>query len=129
MLFRSGIYRKVVVDSVPNLVKEAYTGSPSRALFPLTEEFAESSNNSWVGMQGKGKLIQDIREYNGPYYECNGAVLSELCVPIFNKDNQIIGIIDIESHNANFFSTIHLIYISQICVELGKIALGNEGEK
>ena len=63
-----GIYRKISYHGNEVLVKEAYTGEPSRAIFPLTNEFAEISNNSWVGMKGIGKVIQDVNNYDGPYY-------------------------------------------------------------
>eukprot|EP00002_Diphylleia_rotans_P027834 TRINITY_DN5599_c0_g2_i2.p1 TRINITY_DN5599_c0_g2~~TRINITY_DN5599_c0_g2_i2.p1 ORF type:complete len:186 (-),score=36.62 TRINITY_DN5599_c0_g2_i2:260-817(-) len=54
-----GIYRATTLsDGTPALVKEAYRGSPSRAIFPLTAAFAEGSTNSTVGLSGKMSLIQ-----------------------------------------------------------------------
>ena len=71
-----GVYRRAdvcflgfvisVYASVPNvdssvaqdaLVKEAYCGSISRPVFPLTEEFASLSSNSSVGLTGKANVI------------------------------------------------------------------------
>jgi L-methionine (R)-S-oxide reductase len=87
-----GIYRRVEYQgyysdfifltfrSTDSLIKEAYLGEPSRAVFPLTKEFAEISNNSWVGISGKSRVIQvtnlltlkltkqDVNAYDGPYY-------------------------------------------------------------
>jgi putative methionine-R-sulfoxide reductase with GAF domain len=57
------------------LVKHAYIGAESRALFPLTQTFAAHSNNSTVGLTKKACLIQDVRTHHGPYYECNSKVL------------------------------------------------------
>ena len=37
-------------------------------VFPLTKDFAEISNNSWVGINGKSRVIQDVNSYDGPYY-------------------------------------------------------------
>jgi len=125
-----GIYRKVVSPGSTNsyiLVKEAYKGSESRGLFPLTDQFAEQSNNSWVGINGKGKLIQDIRKYSGPYYECNSKVLSELCVPIFDEEKEqgeVIGIIDVESHQTDYFTPKKVLIIAQVCYSLGLCKLG-----
>jgi hypothetical protein len=47
-------------DRPRRLMKLAYTGAPSRAYFPLTEEFAKSSNNSTVAMTGNTGIIQDV---------------------------------------------------------------------
>jgi len=63
------------------LVKEAYVGEPSRAEFPLTESFAERSNNSSVGLSGEAVLVEDVAEHDGPYYECDDSVRSGSAVP------------------------------------------------
>ena len=42
--------------SAPNLLKLAYVGSISRPYFPLTAEFAESSNNSTVRVLPRAPL-------------------------------------------------------------------------
>jgi L-methionine (R)-S-oxide reductase len=62
------------------LLKTAYVGDPSRALFPLNEEFAKNSNNSTVGLSGRWVVVQDVRSYNGPYYECAQKACSIACV-------------------------------------------------
>jgi len=49
-----GIYqRRVNSAGVPVLVKLSYVGRPSRAEFPLTNEFAQRSTNSTVGLTGR----------------------------------------------------------------------------
>jgi len=67
-----GIYR--VVDSGEGykaLLKEAYRGSASRGLFPLTEEFAKGSNNSTCALRRRATVVSDTRSLNDdqPYYE------------------------------------------------------------
>src|SRR5206468_690344 len=99
-----GIYRKTQMRNGETvLVKESYLGVMSRPEFPLTQEFAEHSNNSTVGLTGKAVIIQDVRAHAGPYYNCDSKVNSELCVPIINQNNAIIGIIDAESFKPNHF--------------------------
>ena len=66
------------------LVKEAYRGLASRAVFPLTAAFALQSNNSHVGLHASARLIADLDAYEGAYYECDAKVKSELCVPILD---------------------------------------------
>merc|ERR1711974_249763 len=111
-----GIYRKIEHDKLgPVLVKEAYRGEPSRGYFPLTEEFAKKSNNSWVAINAKTKLVQDVSSYEGPYYECSKKVQSECCLPIINKEGKVVGIIDAESWKANFFTVETVKILEEIC--------------
>jgi hypothetical protein len=109
------------------LVKEGYTGSPSRPFFPLTEGFAQRSNNSRVGMYGELIVIADTRVFSGPdgasedvYYQCDAKVRSEACLPVFRPgalnaasrpsaehgsggDGGVIGIIDAECWRPNAY--------------------------
>lgn len=93
------------------LVKMAYTGAPSRAEFPLTPAFAALSNNSTVGLSGKGRLIQSVKDYRregGEYYTCDPKVQAELCIPLFDANGNVIGIIDAEAFSEQFFDDNHL---------------------
>jgi len=74
-------------------------------------------------MEGKSKLIQDIEAYQGPYYICDGLVMSEMCVPIFNPEGKVIGIIDAESHQKNFFTPKNAFYVLKAAAEIGKRGL------
>ncbi|CAK0888414.1 unnamed protein product [Prorocentrum cordatum] len=66
-----GIYR--VVDGLHSqcLLKEAYRGSVSRGIFPLTDEFAKGSNNSTCAMQRRATIVGDtsVLKQGQPYYE------------------------------------------------------------
>jgi L-methionine (R)-S-oxide reductase len=117
-----GIYRVVTNDSVPCLVKEAYVGSNSRAFFPLTKEFAAHSNNSTVAMSNTAIYIPNTRslEDDEPYYTCDTKVLSEFCLPIFDKDSRVIGIIDAEAWRTNAFSDDVIDSLLEVAVKLGE---------
>ncbi|MDC2890843.1 hypothetical protein [Psychrosphaera algicola] len=68
----------------------AYFGEPSRAEFPLTPEFATISNNSFVGLYGEKRTINDVQKYvadGGEYYTCDPKVKSELCWPILSPNS------------------------------------------
>lgn len=115
-----GIYKKVRKENGDEiLLKLAYYGAPSRAEFPLTKEFAAHSNNSTIGLTGKAILVQDVAEYNGPYYKCDGRVKSEFCCPILNIEGDVIGIVDAESFLENFFDNVKIIQITKVCSVLG----------
>ena len=88
----------------------------------MTPEFALRSTNSWVGLTGNARVIANTarRDADVSYYMCSGRVQSELCVPILREVAaptpgpgpaaagaplwQVIGIIDLESWNAEHFS-------------------------
>mmetsp|Transcript_88094 Transcript_88094/g.189088 ORF Transcript_88094/g.189088 Transcript_88094/m.189088 type:complete len:174 (+) Transcript_88094:19-540(+) len=66
-----GVYRVVDGQDSRCLLKEAYRGSVSRGLFPLTEEFAKGSNNSTCAMRRCATIVGDTRVLKDgqPYYE------------------------------------------------------------
>lgn len=140
-----GVYRAIPSPAVPGeraLVKEAYVGAPSRALFPLTPAFAENSNNSTVGLSGDAILIHDTRKLNDdtPYYVCDAKVRSELCVPIYapgtfvssSADNDtdggdakpvVIGIIDAEAFAPGHFTPERRDAVLALAAALGEASL------
>ena len=116
-----GVYKKLRTPSGEALVKIAYRGLPSRAEFPLTAEFAEHSNNSTVGLSGKAVLVNSVKDHlkkGQPYYEGDAKVQSELCVPIFSAEKEVIGIIDIESFREHFFNDEKIAKIEAVCSDL-----------
>jgi hypothetical protein len=52
-----GVYKLVTLGGESHLLKLAYVGAPSRPIFPLTPKWCEVSNNSWVGTNGKARVI------------------------------------------------------------------------
>eukprot|EP00743_Colponemidia_sp_Colp-15_P005568 GILK01005989.1.p1 GENE.GILK01005989.1~~GILK01005989.1.p1 ORF type:complete len:622 (-),score=56.34 GILK01005989.1:74-1660(-) len=121
-----GIYR-VCTDPSGNLslMKESYRGEASRALFPLTAEFARKSNNSTVAMYAKGAIISDTTDIDAesPYYKCSPKVRSELCLPILNSRGHVLGIIDVESWRPNFFTLQKVLPVLLVCMDLGSTNL------
>jgi putative methionine-R-sulfoxide reductase with GAF domain len=118
-----GIYRKFGQGKDAKLVKLAYTGLPSRAEFPLTEAFAEHSNNSRVGLTGWGVLIDDVvqwRAEGGGYYECDPKVKSEVCLPVLGDDDNVLGIIDAEAFDAGFFTDERKVWLAALAIVLAK---------
>jgi L-methionine (R)-S-oxide reductase len=113
-----GVYRRATnADGEDVLVKEAYVGEPSRAEFPLTESFAERSNNTTVGLSGEAVLVDSVDDYDGPYYECDGSVDSEFCCPVLAGD-EVVGIVDAEAHEPEFFTEDRVLAIAGACAAL-----------
>ncbi len=116
-----GIYRKTTnLEGETILLKEAYYGRFSRGEFPLNAEFAKGSNNSTVGLSGKAVVVQSVEQYEGPYYTCDVQVQSEFCLPIFDEEGKVIGIIDAEAFQPHFFTNQKLCEIAKVAYDLGK---------
>jgi len=114
-----GIYQAREVAGGRALVKLAYRGKPSRAEFPLTEDFAAHSNNSAVGLSGAGRIIDHVDSYlaeGGAYYTCDAAVQSEVCLPLYDDDGVIVGIVDAEDERQGYFRGDVLARIVALCL-------------
>jgi L-methionine (R)-S-oxide reductase len=111
-----GIYqRRTNPAGTPVLVKLAYVGLASRAEFPLTEEFAQRSTNSTVGLTGRAHVIDDVAKHveaGGGFYVCDEGIQSEACVPILGGDNGVGGIVDAEAKPKGFFGADRLTVLA-----------------
>ena len=119
-----GIYQARQVKEGRALVKLAYFGAPSRAEFPLTPEFAAMSNNSSVGLSGRGRIIHDVQAYvagGGEYYTCDPKVNAEACLPVLANDGRVLGIIDAETFRQNLYQNDELALLLAVCVALSSI--------
>lgn len=116
-----GIYQKRMSrEGQAVLVKLAYRGRPSRAEFPLTEEFARGSTNSTVGLTGTAKVIDDVSAHvqqGGGFYVCDDAIQSEACLPILTAaGDAVLGILDAEASPKSFYSVERLTVLCAACL-------------
>ena len=132
-----GIYlKRQTQESDYVLTKLAYFGAPSRAEFPLTQQFAQISNNSKVGLTGEERVINDVCAYTaqgGEYYTCDPKVQSELCWPILTldlqdkispaayQDEHILGIIDAECFETDCFDAQTQAIFRAVCRKLSQL--------
>ncbi|PZP30644.1 MAG: histidine kinase [Roseateles depolymerans] len=123
-----GVYQaRTLADGSRALVKLAYFGAESRAEFPLTPEFAQISNNSAVGLSGRGRVINDVARYvadGGEYYTCDPKVQAEACLPLFGAQGQVAGIVDSEAFEPGFFKGGELALLLAVSAELSDGLLG-----
>jgi putative methionine-R-sulfoxide reductase with GAF domain len=106
----TGIYQVRDVDGEAALVKEAYRGRPSRAVFPCNPDFARTSNNATAVLTRRAILVRDVESHiaaGRPYYECDPEVRSELCLPVL-RGRDPVGLIDLESFEANHFDFVKI---------------------
>lgn len=116
-----GVYRKMGEGRDARLVKLAYLGTPSRAEFPLTESFAEHSNNSRVGLTGWGVVIDDVALWQaegGSYYQCDPKVKSEVCLPVLDASGRVLGILDAEASASAFFTPQRQVWLAALAIVL-----------
>ncbi len=115
-----GVYqRRTNPGGVAVLVKVAYVGRPSRAEFPLTQEFAQRSTNSTVGLTGRATVIDDVGKHveaGGGFYVCDDGVQAEACVPILDEKRQVVGIVDAEALQRGFFGAERLAVIAALAI-------------
>lgn len=117
-----GVYQLRSTAAGRALVKLAAKGVPSRAEFPVTDEFAKKSTNVVVALSGKAQVIADVRAHaksGGAYYECSPTVQSEACVPIFDRAGTLVGIVDAEDSKPNRFDPETLGWVVALACEAG----------
>ncbi|CAH9066367.1 hypothetical protein PSECIP111951_03561 [Pseudoalteromonas holothuriae] len=116
-----GIYQARSTSEGEQLLKLAYSGAPSRPLFPINQKFAETSNNIQVVMSGRARVINDVQEYvtnGGEYYTCDPKVQAESCLPLFDDANNCVGIIDAEAFSKDFFTPNMLALLIAVCIKI-----------
>jgi len=116
-----GIYQSTQTKEGQQLLKLAYCGVPSRPLFPITEAFAAGSNNVQVVLSKKGRVINNVEHYlaqGGEYYTCDPKVKSEVCLPLFDSQDNCVGIIDAEAFNNDFFDEKTLAILIASCIKI-----------
>jgi putative methionine-R-sulfoxide reductase with GAF domain len=113
-----GIYQSRQIEGQTQLLKLSYFGNPSRPLFPVDENYARISNNAFVALHGKGRVINNVEQYvanGGEYYTCDPAVKSEVCLPYFSESGEVLGIIDAEAFENDVFNQDALALLQAIC--------------
>lgn len=103
------------------LVKLAYCGDPSRAEFPLTEDFEQKSTNVRVARSGIAAVIPDVpahQQSGGAYYECDPNVRSELCIPLLDAAGKVTGIIDAEARAVAHFNPQRSAMVAALALEI-----------
>jgi L-methionine (R)-S-oxide reductase len=122
-----GIYQKRLNPQGESvLTKLAYYGAASRPEFPLTPEFAAISNNSTVGLSGKGRIINQVSQYRetgGEYYTCDPKVNAEACLPVLDGNGNVLGIVDSETFNEHTFIGKELALLVAIVLRLSTALL------
>lgn len=63
-------------------------------------------------------VVPDVEQFPG-HIACSSASRSEIVVPVFNKDGNVIAVLDIDSEHLATFDDIDRHYLEQICQLIG----------
>ena len=69
---------------------------------------------------GESIVVEDVEQFPG-HITCSSLSRSEIVVPIYNKDNDIIAVLDIDSEHLATFDDIDRLYLEQIATLLGSV--------
>ena len=70
--------------------------------------------------RGESIVVEDVEQFPG-HITCSSLSRSEIVVPIYNKDNDIIAVLDIDSEHLVTFDDIDRLYLEQIATLLGSV--------
>ena len=70
--------------------------------------------------RGESIVVEDVEQFPG-HITCSSLSRSEIVVPIYNKDNDIIAVLDIDSEHLATFDDIDRLYLEQIANLLGSV--------
>jgi GAF domain-containing protein len=75
---------------------------------------AKNSGVCWsVINQKKTTVVKDVREFAG-HIACDSRSLSEIVIPIKNENNEIIGVLDVDSSELNSFDEVDALWLEKI---------------
>ena len=69
-------------------------------------------------------LVKNVHEFSG-HIACDSASNSEICIPIYDKNNILYGLLDIDSPSLNRFDEFDKKNLEAICNIINKGLVGN----
>ena len=68
----------------------------------------------------KSIVVSDVNQFEG-HIACSSATQSEVVIPLFDNDNSIFGVLDLDSEHLNHFDETDVIYLEKISSIFQKI--------
>lgn len=59
-------------------------------------------------------IVPDVDQFPG-HIACSSLSRSEIVVPLFDSNNQIVGVLDVDSEHLNHFDQVDKKYLEQLC--------------
>lgn len=77
-------------------------------------KLAKDTGVCWAGINtGKSVVVPDVEQFPG-HIACSSLSKSEVVVPVFNQQQQIIGVLDVDSRQLNAFDDVDAQQLEQI---------------
>lgn len=70
--------------------------------------------------QKKSLFVPDVNLFHG-HIACSSSSVSEIVVPVFNKNNEVAGVLDIDSEKYDVLDETDVQYLEEICKLISKI--------
>ncbi len=67
---------------------------------------------------GRTQIVPDVRAFPG-YIACSGATRSEIVVPVFDQQEQLLAVLDIDSDQLDAFDEIDRVHLEKACQMVG----------
>jgi L-methionine (R)-S-oxide reductase len=81
-------------------------------------ELEKNKGVCWAGInQNQTVVVQDVHQFPG-HIACDSRSKSEIVVPVKNSDNQIIGVLDIDSNLLSNFDNTDAVHLENIAKKL-----------
>lgn len=68
----------------------------------------------------KTQLVPDVEQFTG-HIACSSATKSEIVVPIFNQNDEVMGVLDVDSERDDVLDEIDVFYLEKISKMITKI--------
>ena len=73
-----------------------------------------------VWKERKTRLVPDVEQFPG-HIACSSATKSEIVVPIFNQNDEVMGVLDVDSERDDVLDEIDVFYLEKISKMITKI--------
>ena len=78
------------------------------------QELEKDKGVCWTGIKsGESILVPDVHKFSD-HIACDSRSKSEIVVPLYNQNQEIIGVLDIDSKDINSFDEIDVIWLEKI---------------
>jgi L-methionine (R)-S-oxide reductase len=63
--------------------------------------------------EAKSQLVPDVNAFPG-HIACSGSSVAEIVVPVFDKQNQVVGVLDVDSERYDVLDEVDVFYLEKI---------------
>ena len=79
------------------------------------QKLSKDTGVCWAGInQRKTIIVSDVHKFPG-HIACNSNSKSEIVIPLFDKNDIVIGVLDVDSKDYNSFDETDKIWLEKIC--------------